>query len=170
MNLNDVGNGWRSTGNRTSFGSDYRFRAIANFGGIWWNAATEVIYYPLQADQAGEPPTGDRTYAIRFGPGESPGEHVNGYWSITLYSHPDVRLVPNPAGKYSISYRTDLSADPDGGFTIHIAPEQPAGVPHANWLPSTGPGKPWVLVMRLYLPGRDVLDGSWSPPPMTTES
>jgi len=53
LNLNEVGNGWHSTGNRTGFGTDYRFRAIANFGGIWWNSATEVIYYPLQVDQTG---------------------------------------------------------------------------------------------------------------------
>jgi hypothetical protein len=168
LNLNEVGNGWHSTGNRTGFGSDYRFRAIANFGGIWWNSATEVIYYPLQVDQTGATPTGDHDYSIRFAPGESPGEHVDGYWSITLYSHPDVRLVPNPDGKYSISYRTDLTSDAAGGFTIHIAPQPPPGVPHANWLPSTGPGKPWILVMRLYLPKPDVLDGSWSPPAMTT--
>ena len=168
LNLNEVGNGWHSTGNRTGFGTDYRFRAIANFGGIWWNSATEVIYYPLQVDQTGATPTGDHAYSIRFARGESPGEHVAGYWSITLYSHPDVRLVPNPDGKYSISYRTDLTPDADGGFTVHIASQLPAGVPHANWLPSTGPGKPWILVMRLYLPKPDVLDGSWSPPAMTT--
>jgi hypothetical protein len=168
--MNEVGNGWRSTGNRTGFGSDYQFRAIANFGGIWWNSATEVIYYPLQADETGQPPTGDHTYAIRFAHGESPGEHVDGYWSITLYSHPDVMLVPNPAGKYSISFRTDLTPDPDGGFTIYISLELPPDVPEANWLPSTGPGKPWAIVMRLYLPKPDVLDGSWTPPAMTTQA
>jgi hypothetical protein len=167
--MNEVGNGWRSTGNRTGFGGDYEFRAIANFGGIWWNAATEVIYYPLQSDATGAPPTGDHAYAIRFPAGESPSEHVDGYWSITLYSHPDARLVPNPAGKYSISFRTDLNPDPDGGFTLRIAPDRPPGTPEANWLPSTPPGKPWVLVMRLYLPKTDVLDGTWSPPAMRTE-
>ena len=166
--MNAVGNGWRSTGNRTGFGSDYHFRAIANFGGIWWNSASEVIYYLLQADDSGEIPTGDHAYAIRFGPGDLPGAHVDGYWSITLYSHPDVRLVPNPIDKYSVSSRTTLQADPDGGFTIHIAPQQPAGAPQDNWLPSTGPGQPWALVLRLYLPRADVLDGSWTPPPMTT--
>jgi hypothetical protein len=92
------------------------------------------------------------------------------HWSITLYSHPDVMLVPNPAGKYTISFRTDLTPDADGGFTIHISPELPPDVPESNWLPSTGPGKPWVLVMRLYLPKPDVLDGSWTPPAMTTQT
>jgi len=94
--LAEVGQGWRTTGNRDGFGTDYRFRTVANFAGIWWNSASEVIYYALQADETGHPPTGDHHYAIRFTADDSPGEHVDGYWSMTLYSHPDVRLVPNP--------------------------------------------------------------------------
>ena len=166
----DVGNGWHSTGNRDGFGDDYKFRPIANFGGIWWNSATEVIYYPLQSDQTGMPPTGDHTYALRFAPGESPGEHVDGYWSITLYSHPEVRLVPNPVGQVLDQLPQRSRFDPDGGFTVRIAPARPDGVTDSNWLPSTGPGEPWVLVMRLYLPRQDVLDGGWTPPPMITQT
>ena len=51
-------------------------------------------------------------------------------------------------------------------ITLYSHPD----VPESNWLPSTGPGKPWVLVMRLYLPKPDVLDGSWTPPAMTTQT
>src|SRR3954454_15680421 len=80
--LAEVGHGWRSTGNRDGFGTDFRFRTVANFAGICWNSA--------------------------------------------------VRLVPNPIGVYSISYRTKLTRDADGGFTVHIAPEQPADVPVSN--------------------------------------
>ena len=167
--LAEVGQGWRSTGNRDGFGTDYRFRTVANFAGIWWNSASEVIYYALQTDQTGHPPTGDHHYAIRFAADESPGEHVDGYWSMTLYSHPDVRLVPNPIGVYSISYRTELTRDADGGFTIDIAAEQPEDTPVSNWLPSTGPGDAWSIVLRLYLPHADVLNATWSPPAMTIE-
>src|SRR3954471_443675 len=124
--LAEVGQGWRSTGNRDGFGTDYRFRTVANFAGIWWNSASEVIYYALQTDETGHPPTGDRRYAIRFAADESPAEHVDGYWSMTLYSHPDVRLVPNPIGVYSISYRTELARDPAGGSPLPSPPEQPA--------------------------------------------
>jgi hypothetical protein len=79
-------------------------------------------------------------------------------------------LVPNPAGKYSVSFRTELTPGTDGGFTIYIAPQLPADVPDANWLPSTGPGKPRAIVMRFYLPKPNVLDGSWIPRPMTTQT
>ena len=89
---------------------------------------------------------------------------------MTLYSHPDVRLVPNPIGVYSIGYRTELVHDADGGFTVHIAAKQPDGTPQSNWLPSTPPGEPWSIVLRLYLPRDDVLAGEWSPPAMTIEA
>ena len=59
-------------GNRSGFSADYRFRTVANFAGIWRKSASEVIYYALQADETGHPPTGDHTYAIRFGPGAAP--------------------------------------------------------------------------------------------------
>ena len=168
--VGEVKNGWSSTGNRTGFGDDYKFRTAANFGGIWWNSASEVIYYVLVSDGEGDQPVGDNTYAISFDSADAPSEHVDGYWSITLYSHPEVMLVPNPAGKYSVSGRTDLEADSDGSFTITIAHEQPPEAPEANWLPSTPPGKPFALVLRLYLPRREVLEGTWSPPPMKRTS
>lgn len=54
---------------------------------------------------------------VPFPAGESPGEHVDRYWSITLYSHPDVKLVPKPTSKYSISVRSGLEPDQDGDAT-----------------------------------------------------
>ena len=142
IDLAEVGHGWRSTGNRDGFGTDYRFRAVANFAGIWWNSASEVIYYALQADETGHPPTGDHHYAIRFAAGESPGEHVDGYWSMTLYSHPTCGgAQPDRRVLDQLPHRTHPRRR--RGFTIHIAAEQPARRPDANWLPSTGPGEAW---------------------------
>ncbi|NIR03352.1 MAG: DUF1214 domain-containing protein, partial [Gemmatimonadales bacterium] len=34
-----------------------------------------------------------------------------------------------------------------------------------NWLPTPREGE-WNLVMRLYAPKREVLDGAWDPPPL----
>jgi hypothetical protein len=167
--LAEVGQGWRSTGNRDGFGTDYRFRTVANFAGIWWNSASEVIYYALQADETGHPPTGDHHYAIRFAADESPGEHVDGYWSMTLYSHPDVRLVPNPIGVYSISYRT--RAHPRRRRRVHHPHRRRATCRRTDLQLAAidGPGEAWTLVLRLYLPRADVLNATWSPPAMTIE-
>jgi hypothetical protein len=64
---------------------------------------------------------------------------------------------------YNVNDRT-FPGQPRGTYALCL--EGSAGVLHANWLPSTGPGKRWILVMRLYLPEPDVLDRSWSPPPI----
>ena len=89
---------------------------------------------------------------------------------MTLYSHPDVRLVPNPANKYSVSERTGIIPDEDGGFTIYLAATAPTNVPPANWLPSTGPSQRYSMVLRMYLPKAEVLDGSWTPPPLVVNT
>jgi hypothetical protein len=167
VTLGTAVDGWSTTGDRTEFGADYHFRTAANFGGIWWNAATEVIYFIGQSDRDGTPLTGDHLHALRFAPGDTPQDHVTGYWSITALSHPDSRLIPNPADRYSLSRHSGLSPDTDGGLTIYIGPERSEGAPEANWLPSTGPGRPYALILRMYLPADDVLDGTWHPPGLT---
>ena len=53
----------------------------------------------------------------------------------------------------------DLLADDDGGVTIHIGPEAPAGR-EQNWIP-TVPGKAWFPYFRLYSPTRSFLDKTW---------
>ena len=163
---------WRTTGNRSGFSVDYRFRTVANFAGIWWNSASEVIYYALQADETGHPPTGDHTYAIRFGPGESPGEHVDGYWSMTLYSHPDVRLV-HPIRSVSTRSATAPSwvHDADGGFTVHIAAKQPDGTPQIQLAAVHTARRAFgASCCACISPREDVLAGEWSPPAMTIEA
>ena len=70
----------------------------------------------------------------------------------------DPAAVP-PAG--SQSYPTPAAtANPDGSTTVHIGPEQPAGVPDGNWI-QTMPGKGWFIVLRLYSPLAPFFDKSW---------
>jgi len=159
-------NGWGSTGARTAFGDDWRFRTIANWGGIWWNSALEVIYYLLTPDATGHWPSGQGTYTLRFAGDDLPASHVHAFWSLTLYSHPDMRLVPNQLGRYSFGPGSDLVPDDDGGFTIHLAPERPPQAPESNWLPTPTEGE-FTVVLRLYLPTDDIREGTWNPPPMS---
>ncbi len=59
-----------------------------------------------------------------------------------------------------------LVRDPDGGLTLHLShrpPTDPAAA--ANWLPV--PDGPFTAVLRLYGPDGAVLDGRWTPPPLT---
>ena len=64
-------------------------------------------------------------------------------------------------GRAASSYPTPAAAaNPDGSTTVHIGPEQPAGVPDGNWI-QTMPGKGWFVVLRLYSPLAPFFDKSW---------
>ncbi|GAA1738855.1 DUF1254 domain-containing protein [Isoptericola hypogeus] len=162
--LSEAHHGWTSTGDRDSFGDDVGFRTAANFAGIWWNAASEAIYMPLQTDAAGVEPTGGTVYRQRFAPGDGPGDHVDGYWSLTVYAYPSMMLVPNPAGRYEVSYRSRLALDDDGGFTLVFATRRPSDVAEENWLPLPPDGERFTAILRTYLPRPEVRSGAWTPP------
>jgi hypothetical protein len=159
-------NGWGSTGNRPDFGADWAFRTLANYAGIWWNSALEALYILLTPDDDGHWPSGDGSYTVRFEDGDDPAKHACAFWSLTLYSHPDMRLVPNPAGRYSLGRHSGITRDADGGFTVYVGRELPAGAPETNWLP-TPEGREFTLCLRLYQPAADALAGTWNPPPLT---
>lgn len=47
---------------------------------------------------------------------------------------------------------------------IYIAAQKPKGVSEENWLPA--PKGPFVVVMRLYWPKPEALNGTWKLPPL----
>ena len=55
----------------------------------------------------------------------------------------------------------------DGSLTLTLSHDEPASGAD-GWLPV--PDGPFVLMLRLYLPGAAVLDGSWAPPPIEPTS
>jgi len=164
--LSEAQDGWTTTGDRDGFGDDVGFRSAVNFGGIWWNVASEAIYLPLQTDSRGLAPAGGTVYRQRFAPGDGPGDHVDGYWSLTVYAYPSMTLVPHPAGRYEVSFRSMLTPDDDGGFTIVYATERPPDVPEENWLPLPPDGERFTAILRAYLPRPEIRSGAWTPPPV----
>jgi len=54
------------------------------------------------------------------------------------------------------------SVDADGGLTLLIQHESPGSDKEANWLPA--PQGPFFMVMRLYWPKAEALDGKWIEP------
>ncbi|MGF0117421.1 DUF1214 domain-containing protein [Promicromonospora sp. Marseille-Q5078] len=168
--LSEARDGWTTTGDRDSFGDDVGFRTTANFAGIWWNAATEAIYLPLQTDATGVEPTGGTVYRQRFAPGDGPGDHVDGYWSLTVYAYPSMMLVPNPAGRYEVGYRSKLTLDDDGGFTLVYATERPPEVAEENWLPLPAGRRRFTAILRAYLPRAEVRSGAWTPPAVVPDA
>jgi hypothetical protein len=70
--------------------------------------------------------------------------------------------VANPIGRYSIGDETPgLVRGADGSLTIVVSANRPSET-DVNWLPATKGA--FSLVLRVYDPTPQVLDGSWSPP------
>lgn len=162
----DKRGGWiATTGKETGFGEDFWFRAAANFAGIWWNNNQEVVYFIGEADATGTPLDGDSVYVLDFKPEDLPAKHVNAYWSLTLMSLPDYRVVPNRLDRFNFNNRSQFEFEPDGSLKLHLASELPSGVPESNWLPCPK-GRPFTLNLRTYVPKAEVLSGEYYVPPI----
>jgi hypothetical protein len=61
-----------------------------------------------------------------------------------------------------------LKTNSDGSLTIYVQHDSPGPDKASNWLPA--PDGPIYMVMRLYLPKKDALDGTWKPAVITQAS
>jgi len=53
---------------------------------------------------------------------------------------------------------------PDGSLDLYFSHDKPANAPQLNWLPA--PSDQFILMMRLYWPKPDALNGKWMAPPL----
>ena len=89
------------------------------------------------------------------------------FWSLTMYD-PDFFFVPNPINRYELAQRDKLKVNADGSIDMYLQAESPGADKEANWLPA--PKGKFNLVLRIYQPRPSppsILDGSWTPPPVT---
>lgn len=149
-------------GTREMLGDNYLYRMAGAVLGIYGNTKAEAFYPIFSTDSTGAPLTGVDNYTYRFPPGQLPP--VNAFWSLTMYELPSSLLVANPINRYLINspMLPNLVKDPDGGLTIYIQNTSPGPENEANWLPA--PDGPFTVVMRLYWPKPDALNGTWQPP------
>ena len=138
---------------------NYLYRMAGAVLGIYGNTAAEAIYPSFSNDSAGAPLTGANNYTYHFATGQLPP--VNAFWSLTMYELPKSLLVANPMNRYLINspMLPSLVPDPDGGYTFYIQNESPGIDKESNWLPA--PKGPFALVLRLYWPKPDALNGAW---------
>lgn len=140
--------------------ASYLVRAVAARVAPWGTHGYEAVFAHTSHDADGRRLNGAHSYVLRF---EQPPP-VGAFWSLTMYDAPDGRLVENPARRYAIGDRTPglVRAD-DGSLTVHLGKDRPADpAAAANWLPA--PDGDFRPVLRLYTPGRAVLDGSYRIP------
>jgi hypothetical protein len=141
---------------------NYLYRMAGAVLGIYGNTAAEAIYPNFSNDSAGAPLIGANNYTFHLAKDQLPP--VNAFWSLTMYEMPQSLLVANPMNRYLINspMLPSLVRDSDGGYTFYIQNESPGMDKEANWLPA--PKGPFALVLRLYWPKPDALNGVWKPP------
>jgi hypothetical protein len=149
-------------GTREFLKNDYLARAAGAQIGILANSREEATYITYEKDSAGQGLSGKNNYTVRFAPGKLPPARA--FWSVTMYDLPGQFLVANPLNRYLINspMLPNLKKDHDGGLTIYIQNTSPGRDREANWLPA--PDGPFMLMMRIYWPREQVLNGAWTKP------
>ncbi len=160
-------NGWRVAtdgfGDRTAYKGDWLLRAAAAMAGIYGNSADEALYPLLSKDSEGKTPDCSKNrYTLTFPKGQFPP--ANAFWSVTMYDGKTQLLIENPINRYLINspMLPNLKKNDDGSLTIYIQKDSPCKEKESNWLPA--PDGPIYVVMRLYWPKEQALDGKWQPP------
>jgi hypothetical protein len=168
---NEIGkevNGWRvgsAFGDRAFYHGDYTLRAAAALAGIYGNDAIEAMYPLAVADSTGAKLDGSKSnYTITFPADAYPP--VNAFWSVTMYDGKTQLLIENPINRYLINspMLPDMKKNADESLTLYIQNKSPGKDKEANWLPA--PDGPIYMVMRLYWPKEDALNGTWKPAPI----
>jgi hypothetical protein len=106
--------------------------------------------YPGVATNDGKPMNAQYDYVIRMTKDELPP--AKAFWSATLYDTEQGFFIPNKQKKYSVGQNAGMKLNASGGIEIHIAAEQPKGVPAENWLPITRKDLGIDVIMRVYVP------------------
>ncbi len=152
-------NGWRETGDKGRYGSNYLYRSVITTLGTGSNVSDESTSFTTFADSGGMPLDGTTgQYRLVL----SPPPPVRFFWSVTVYDAHTKELHPNPTGRYLINDRTPgLVRQPDGSVVISLQTTAPAVEREANWLPT--PNGPFYLGLRAYGPLPDVTNGKWAP-------
>jgi len=70
-------------------------------------------------------------------------------------------MVSNPIGRSSLEDRSNLAKNADGSIDIHLQHDAPSGQ-EQSWLPT--PSGYFRLMLRAYLPGAAILDGTYRMP------
>ncbi|HLS46694.1 MAG TPA: DUF1214 domain-containing protein [Ornithinicoccus sp.] len=116
----------------------------AGWGGL---PTSEAVYVGM------EPQLPRGTYAMTF-----QDVPVDAFWSVSVYNAAGF-FEPNSSGTYTVNSVTG-TPDADGSITVHLVSGDDLGdLRNAIQTPAD-----WNLLIRLYQPRSEVLDGSWTPP------
>ncbi len=128
--------------------------------GMFGHLAEEAVYFISSGDASN-----GQAYTLHFEADQFPP--VGAFWSLTMYyDELPYNLIENPIDRFVISDRTPgIRFKDDGSLDFYIQHDQPNGERESNWLPA--PDGPFRMLLRAYVTGEAILDGSYSPPPVT---
>ena len=157
-------NGWSAIRRAGQPGNGLLVRAALQKALPVVNSFEEAAYWTTSVDSAGVKLSGEHTYRLHFPPGHLPPNDA--FWSLTAT---DIigYIVSSPTGRSSVDDHSGLVTEPDGSVDILLQSQAPAGLAQ-NWLP-TPPGR-FQLMLRAYLPGTAILDGSYEVPRVVRDS
>ena len=148
-------------GSREYMENNYLNRMVGAATGIHSHSWEEAIHHVYYFDSTGHTlDTKNYRYRLRFRGGQLPP--VSAFWSVTLYQLPSELLSTNSLNRYLVnsSMLKNMERDADGGLSIYVQHDIPAGEQISNWLPA--PQSAIKLVLRLYAPRPEV--SNWKVP------
>ena len=156
-------NGWQmNTETMGVYGNHYLKRAWCVMTlGPFGNEPAEAIYPPNVADADGRPLDGANNYVLHFAKDELPP--VEAFWSVTMYDA-EGHIAANPLNRYAIGDSDPLRYNADGSLDLYLQHDSPGAERESNWLPA--PRGRLDVLLRLYAPRPEALDGTWNPPPI----
>ncbi|HEX6848507.1 MAG TPA: DUF1254 domain-containing protein [Chitinophagaceae bacterium] len=159
-------NGWSVSKGLGNYGTNYMFRAGVAYNGLGANLDADAVYPASLTDANGDAYDGStQKYVLHFEKGEEPPS--NAFWSLTMYDNEGF-LCANPINRFAIGDRNALQKNADGSLDIYIQKDNPGKDKENNWLPA--PNGPFNLLLRVYWPKEEIMNGSWAPPGVKKQS
>lgn len=141
------------------YGADYLNRsAVAKFS-LGSPLPQDVVTIKAERDSNGMLLNGSNHYELRITPQDLPVSAT--HWTLTVYD-----AMESPfRGKVPkiISSRSKLHRSADGSLRVVIQSRPPVPALNGNWL-AVAAGQSFILNMRLYNPGPEVLNYNWRLP------
>lgn len=152
--------GWAYSTRSGAYGVDYTYRAAIAQCCLGENLPQDAIYPAIASDSAGRPLDGGSKYVLHFAKGQLPP--VDAFWSVTAYDK-DGYFIPNKMNRQMLGSRNSLVTNADGSVDLLIQADSPGKSKEPNWLPVASQ-QPFNLLLRLYSPRGEIIDGTWVPP------
>lgn len=153
-------NGWSSIRKAGQPGNGLFVRAALQKALPVVNVFEEAAYWTAVVDSAGRKLNGEHVYGLHFPPGQLPPNKA--FWSLTATDSAGY-IVRHPSGRSSVDDHSGLVMNSDGSVDVVLQAQEPSGPPQ-NWVPT--PGGQFKVMLRAYLPGAAILDGTYEPPPI----